>query len=204
MVPWCLWTDSDAKYGENYLDTAKSGKRLVRATIKNYKNTETYGLLKLFKPSQPRRSYCCTKNWVNTTRVWAASGEIYEIRHPKEKYWVEIKFQIELLTVKTKFVEWMFDKSPEHLKQYKRDFKYLAHPTVPEELTTCTNYDHDFHKQGDKDCTSDKIYHIPVGTDHVSTIKSPTQLTSQRSLSLYVLQVTWTERRIIKGKLPQN
>ncbi len=44
--------ETDAKFGDSYVDIAKTDKRLVRATLKTYDNSGTYVFLKLFKPNQ--------------------------------------------------------------------------------------------------------------------------------------------------------
>ena len=41
--------DKDAKFGDVYFQISRTKKRLIRLTVKSYKNTGTYVFLKLFK-----------------------------------------------------------------------------------------------------------------------------------------------------------
>ena len=39
----------DSEFGDSHYDISKTEKRLIRATLKRYENTETYVFLELFK-----------------------------------------------------------------------------------------------------------------------------------------------------------
>ncbi len=44
-----LTLDSDAHFGDSYVDISQTDKRLVRATVKTFESGGTYVFLKLFK-----------------------------------------------------------------------------------------------------------------------------------------------------------
>ena len=47
-----LTAEKDAEFRDAHFDVSKSGKRLVRATIKSYEKTGSYVFLKLFKKAE--------------------------------------------------------------------------------------------------------------------------------------------------------
>ncbi len=57
--------DSDAQFGDSYLDISQTDKRLVRATVKTFESGGTHVFLKLFKKNEPGEIVSQQRNGLN-------------------------------------------------------------------------------------------------------------------------------------------
>ena len=62
--------ETDAKFGDNFVDISKTDKRFIRATVKTYDNTGTYVFLKLLKP------HCETQEFVVQEKISLSVGVV--------------------------------------------------------------------------------------------------------------------------------
>ncbi len=78
--------ESDAQFGDSYIDFAKTGKRLVRATLKTYDNSGTYVFLKLFKLHQYSGEFVVQRNGLTLAEFDQLAEKSNEIKQTKKQH----------------------------------------------------------------------------------------------------------------------